>query len=149
MNRLELVNRVRRYFKTSELVCPHTISRFGEVRSWQFLDTDALHVLLVLREDILKIPLICNTATHTQRGLRCNCCEIVKKKTQEGVQYLSAHILGKGFDLVSNEMTAADMRARIKRYKYLLPCNVRIEADVNWLHIDTIDTGDRVYEFRA
>lgn len=142
-----LIEELKKYFNIKELVCPHVHEKFGE-RAWIFLDTMALHLLLVLRRDILKVPLVCNTKSLTQRGLRCNRCEIVSGKTSP---YLSAHVTGKGFDLSSSAMSAEEMRLKISENVDLLPCKVRIEQDVNWLHIDVYDemTKERIKYFRA
>lgn len=148
MERQQIVEQVRRYFDISELVCPHTLDKWGG-RSWQFLDTQALHTLLVLREDVLQVPLICNTKTLTQRGLRCNLCEIPRNKTAAGKQYLSAHTMGKAFDLSSKELSAEEMRVLIRASADKLPCNIRLEAGVSWLHFDVFDTGERVAIFRV
>ena len=107
-----------------------------------FLVTIYLHTLLVLRRDILKVHLVCNTTTLTQRGLRCNLCDIVKEKTEDDIVYLSAHHLGIGGDLSSPEMTAEEMRKKIEEKQDLLPYPVRIELKVNWLHIDCYDMGN-------
>lgn len=130
-----LIEELKKYFNIKELVCHHVYEKFGE-RAWIFLDTMALRLLLVLRRDILKVPLVCNTKTLTQRGLRCNLCEIVRGKTSP---YLSAHVTGKGFDLSSPAMSAEEMRLKIAENVDLLSCKVRIEQDVNWLHIDVYD----------
>lgn len=133
-----LIEELKKYFNIKELVCPHVYEKFGE-RAWIFLDTMALCLLLVLHRDILKVPLVCNTKTLTQRGLRCNLCDIIKKKTADGKAYLSPHSLGKAWDLSSPAMSAEEMRLKIAENVDLLPCKVRIEQDVTWLHIDTYD----------
>lgn len=140
MTRSEIITALKRYFKIQELVCPHVFAKHGEI-SWMFLSTLYLHTLLVLRRDILKVPLVCNTTTLTQRGLRCNLCEIVKAKTDADIVYLSAHHLGIGGDLSSPEMTAEEMRRKIEDNSDLLPYPIRMEKGVNWLHIDCYDTG--------
>lgn len=142
-----LIEELKKYFNIKELVCPHVYEKFGD-RAWIFLDAMALRLLLVLRRDILKVPLVCNTKTLTQRGLRCNRCEIVRDKTSP---YLSAHVTGKGFDFSSPAMTAEEMRLKISENVDLLPCKVRIEQDVNWLHIDVYDemTKERIKYFRV
>lgn len=58
-----LIEELKKYFNIKELVCPHVYDKFGE-RAWIFLDTMALRMLLVLRRDILKVPLVCNTKTE-------------------------------------------------------------------------------------
>lgn len=138
MTRAETITQLRAFFDVSELVCPHTLARFGE-KSWQFFDTATLHTLLVLRRDILNVPMTVNAGKSSQRGLRCNMCELVKgKKTQ----YLSAHIMGKGFDVVSSKMTAQEMRDTIVANEDKLPVPIRIENGVSWLHFDTFDPSN-------
>lgn len=143
MERSEIINDLKKYFKIQELVCPHVYNKYGE-KSWMFLSTDSLHLLLVLRVRILNVPLICNSYSKnlTQRGFRCNLCELNKDKTIKGVLSISAHSTGKGWDLTSPNMTAEEMRQKIQEKTHLLPYNVRIEKDVNWLHIDVYNTMD-------
>lgn len=83
-----------------------------------------------------------------QRGLRCNLCELVKSKK---IPYMSAHKLGKGDDFTVEGMTAQEAREKIKENAHLLPFPLRMEADVNWLHIDSMSTpnGQKVYEFKS
>lgn len=150
MTRAEIINALRPYFDVDELVCDHTYAKFGAVQSWNFLDTVYLHVLLVIRRDILKKPMWCNSKTKHQRGLRCNRCEMVRGKSSV---YLSAHVLGKAGDFDVTGMTAEQARQKIKENAHLLPCPVRLEKGVSWLHIDVRpdDTrpGQKVIEFSA
>lgn len=142
MSRTEIIKELRRYFDVEELVCPDVLKKYGE-RAWQFFDTALLHTLLVVRRDILKVPLYANDGvSFTQRGLRCNLCELNKSKTDSRNLYMSAHSLGKAVDMVSPKMTAQQMRDKIAENADLLPYNVRMERDVSWLHIDTYDTGN-------
>lgn len=150
MTREEIIKALRPYFEVSELVCDHTFQKFGE-RSWQFLDTDLLHCLLIIRRDIIKMPLYCNSRTAHQRGLRCNRCQIVRSKTDV---YLSPHCMGKALDLTCGvpSMTAEKMRRLIKDNANLLPCPIRLEAEVSWLHFDVLPQygiTQKVYEFKA
>lgn len=148
MTRSEIIRALHDYFQVSELVCEHTHSKWGE-RSWQFLDTDFLHCLLIIRRDILKVPMVCNHSGANQRGLRCNRCDLVKGK--ESV-YLSSHVLGKAGDFTVQGMTAQQARSRIRNMAHLLPCNIRIEGGVSWLHFDVLPQygiTDKVYEFTA
>lgn len=146
MTREDIIRDLRRYFQIAELVCNHTHSRWGE-RSWQFLDTDYLHALLIIRRDILQVPMTCNHDGARQRGLRCNMCELVKGKTRN---YISSHILGKAGDFTPKGMTAEQARQRIKENAHLLPCPIRLEAGVEWLHFDVLPqygVTEKVYEF--
>lgn len=149
MRRNDVIQELSEYFNVNELVCSHTYAKHKEA-SWQFLDTDWLHCLLIIRRDILKVPMICNNGSnYTQRGLRCNVCELVKGKSSN---YLSAHIFGKAGDFTVKGMTAEQAREKIKENAYLLPCNIRLEGGVSWLHFDTMNQWgieDKVYEFRV
>lgn len=152
MKRSEVIKELKKYFDIRELVCPHTYNVWKD-RAWLFLQTDALRILLALRIDILKVPMVVNTyhtgQNVTQRGLRCNLCPLMKDSTLKNKLYLTAH-RGGAWDIVftsSSDMTAAKARKTIIEKKHLLPCNVRIEKDVNWLHIDVYDMDEKVYSF--
>lgn len=150
MTRAEVIQNVRQHFQLNELVCGHTLRAFGD-KAWNFLDTEALRVLLILRREVLRVPLVCNAGQHTQRGLRCNLCDLVKTKTSKGAIYLSQHTMGKAFDLTSKEMTAEQMRKAIEENADKFPVPLRIEDGVTWLHVDVQDngTGKKVYRFKA
>ncbi len=148
MTRQEILTAIKPYFDIDELVCDHTYKKWGE-QAWQFLDTDYLHALLIIRRDILKKPMWCNSTQKKQRGLRCNRCQMVRDKT--GV-YLSSHVLGKAGDFTITGMTAEEARQKIKANASLLPCNIRIEKGVNWLHFDVLPQygiTQKVYEFNG
>ena len=148
MTREEILNEIKRYFDVSELVCDHIYAKWSE-KAWQFLDTDLLHCLLIIRRDIIKAPMYCNSKTAHQRGIRCNRCQLVREKTSV---YLSSHILGKARDLSCPTMKAEKMRELIKANANLLPCNIRIEGGVSWLHFDVLPQygiNQKVYEFQA
>jgi hypothetical protein len=60
--------------------------------------------------------------------------------------------LGKAGDFIVKGMTAEQAREKIKENADLLPCNIRIEGGVTWLHFDTMNQWgieDKVYEFRV
>lgn len=146
MTRDEIIKALGRYFYVSELVCDHTLAKWGE-KSWQFLDTAFLHNLLVIRRDILQLPMICNHEGANQRGLRCNRCELVKDKPSV---YLSSHVLGKAGDFTVQGITAQEARSRIRNNAHLLPYPLRMEGGVSWLHIDVLPQygiTSKVYEF--
>jgi hypothetical protein len=91
----------------------------------------------------------CNEGSAQQRGMRCNRCEIVREKANV---YVSSHILGKAGDFSVKGMTAEEARQKIKANAHLLPCNIRIEGGVSWLHIDTLPQSgiiQKVYEFKV
>jgi hypothetical protein len=148
MTRDEIIKALHKYFQVRELVCEHTFSKWGE-RSWQFLSTDYLHNLLVIRRDILQAPMVCNHDEANQRGLRCNMCELVQEKNGA---YLSSHVLGRAGDFTIKGFTAQEARSRIRNMAHLLPYPLRMEGGVSWLHIDTLPQfgiTSKVYEFTA
>ena len=148
MTRAEILTAIKTYFDLDELVCPHVYSKWGE-KAWQFLDTDYLHCLLIVRRDILQKPMYCNGKGKTERGLRCNRCSIVRGKSGP---YLSAHVLGKAGDFTVVGMSAEDARKAIKANASKLPCNIRLEKGVTWVHMDTLPQygiTQKVYEFSA
>lgn len=153
MTRSEILSALKPFFTIDELVCDHVCAKWGE-GAWNFLDTDYLHALLIIRRDILRLPMWCNTSTRKQRGLRCNRCQLVRSSNKP---YLSAHVLGKAGDFNIVGMNASVARERIKAAADLLPCKVRLEKwdaqgnEISWLHIDTIDDpkNPKVYEFHA
>ena len=86
-----------------------------------------------------------------QRGLRCNLCELVKTKKSI---YLTSHGFGKALDLTCSAptMTAEKMRELIKANASKLPCPIRIEKGVSWLHFDVLPqygVTAKVYEFNG
>lgn len=148
LDREQIIRELHRFFQIRELVCAHTHSKWGE-RAWQFLDTNYLACLLIIRRDILQLPMICNEGGANQRGLRCNRCELVAEKSSV---YLSSHILGKAGDFTVQGITAQEARSRIRSMAHLLPCPIRLEGGVSWLHFDVLSQYGitaKVYEFQG
>lgn len=146
MKRTEVIKELKKYFAVKELVCDHTYAKLGE-GAWQVHPTFALECLLILRRDVIKKPMVCNTKEHHQRGFRCNLCPIVKEKDEA---YLSGHTLGIGWDFTVLGMTAQEARNRIKEASGKFPHPCRIEGGVKWLHFDCVaqdGVTDNVYEF--
>ena len=141
--RIETINALKGYFRIRELVCDHTYNKWGE-QSWQFLDTEWLQTLLVLRRDILQTGMICNNSSMHQRGLRCNMCNLVSTKNRV---YLSAHVLGKAGDFTVTGMTADEARKKVVEKADLLPYPVRMEEGVSWLHIDVLPVSENKITF--
>ena len=89
----------------------------------------------------------CNTSNLTQRGFRCNLCQLVSSNQ---TIYLSAHILGKAGDFTVCGFTAEEARNKIIQNEHLLPYPIRMEKNVTWLHIDTLpqhNIVEKVYMF--
>ena len=155
MKREEIIKEIKDkgYFVIQELVCRHTYTRFGDM-SWQFLDTELLHTLLVIRQNIGRAIYVNNWdsgGSLSQRGLRCNICQLVKSKTANNQIYLTAHSNGAGVDFDVKGMTAPEVRKWIKANAHLLPYAIRLEEAVTWVHLDIYDpcNGKKINTFSA
>lgn len=140
---------------TKEITCPHVWAKYGE-KSVRFFRKEALETLDVIRNVIVCAPLIINNGKNlTQRGLRCNICELVANKTKAGKMYLTAHSFGAGFDISSPKYTADQIRDLIIKNQDKLPYKIRIESPIDaptWVHFDVLcdpDQKEKVYIFRA
>ena len=155
MNRTDIIKELKEFFGIQELVCPHTFNAFGE-KSWQFFDRDFLEALLILRRDVIKTEMYVNDwhkgGIFSQRGFRCNICDLTKSKTVKNLIYLTAHANGAGVDATVKGRTAEQARQLVKDNAHLFPMKVRIEKGVSWLHFDVYDdpeTNQKVYEFKG
>jgi hypothetical protein len=155
VERKEIIEKLKKYFTLPELVCPHVYRKYSESQIWSFFTTEALETLLVLREEILCKPFIINNwkngGSYSQRGLRCNVCVLCKEKTMLEKPYMSAHALGRAFDITVSGMEAEAARKIIVDDSDKLPYPIRLEDGVNWLHVDTMDlcNGKKVTLFNA
>lgn len=119
-----------------------------EIAFAQFFDEKLLVTIDIIRGEIIKAPLICNTwfqdGNRKNCGLRSEGCDVGVMKSQ--------HKLGKAADLICRDYTAEQMRQIIKENEHLLPYPIRIEENVNWLHIDCKDMnykGKKIYWFKG
>ena len=153
MKRNDLIKKLKENFKIQELVCPHCYNKFGD-KSWQFISTELLSTLYILRYEIFKKPITINNwhnnGNFSQRGLRCNRCDLVKNKAHV---YLSAHILGKALDFNIKDMDTQDIYDTIKDNIHLFEYPIRIERNsTTWCHIDVyqpIDSENKLIEFNV
>ncbi len=147
MKREEIIKELKKYFNIKELVCNHIYDRFGE-QAWMFLSTQLLHTILVLRTQIINLPMIVNTTSMKQRGMRCNMCELVKSKNSV---YVSAHLTGNGVDFTCSTKSAEEIRNLIKNNRDKLPYPIRLEEDVNWIHLDVYNncSGNKITTFKG
>lgn len=148
MTRNELIKEIKKYFQLKELVCPHCLETYGD-KCWQFLSTELLSTILILRTKVLNTPMIVNTKqNYTQRGLRCNMCQLVKSKKHT---YMSAHNLGKAIDFHTSKYTPEQCRQLIKDNIDEFEYPIRLEEGVNWVHVDcyTLDSSKKLVTFTA
>ncbi|UWG05923.1 MAG: Peptidase M15 [Bacteriophage sp.] len=63
---------------------------------------------------------------------------------------MSAHVLGEGCDFTSPDVSAEDIRKLIAENEDKLPYKIRLEKDVNWVHVDCYDNSDnKISYFKA
>lgn len=140
---------IKDYFDIRELTCPHVYDKFREY-AWNFFDPRLLDTLLVIREKIGK-PIYVNNwdmgGNFTQRGFRCNICPLVKEKTALEKLYITAHNQGMGVDFDVKGMSAEEVRKWIVDNKIFLPHPIRLESDVNWVHLDVRTDGMQAVTF--
>jgi hypothetical protein len=127
------------YFPSHELVCPHVYKKWGE-RALMFADKRLLDWLTWFRDTLGK-PVIINTYGEgghlTQRGYRCNLCQMVKDKTFANDMYLSAHTRFQAIDFNVPDMLDEEIRQWLDRHRGEMPCAIRIEKNtVGWVHVD-------------
>lgn len=140
---------IKDFFKIKELVCKDVYDKFGEA-AWAFLDPRLLQTLLFIRTNIGK-PMTINTwsagGKYSQRGYRCNLCELVKTKK---TLYASAHMEGMAADFDADGMTAEEVRTWLYNNRERLPYPIRVEKGTNWVHIDVRTTStEKITYFTA
>ncbi len=137
------------FFKLQELICPHVYNRFGDM-AWLFLDDKCVIILDWLRRSLDK-PIAVNDwhegGRFDERGLRCIQCSLVKERQEQGVVYVSAHLLGRAYDFDVDGMTADEVRVWLALNKSQIPYNIRLERNVSWVHMDTYDNGNKLTFF--
>lgn len=137
------MGKATKHFNTEELVSKRVFDVIGD-DAIKLFDPKALETLEVIRE-ILDVPLICNDwksgGSRDDCGYRDKLCTVGAAK--------SAHKEGIAFDLVSNRMSAKEMRKKIIENQDKLPYNIRLEEGITWLHFDLRDRGVKVYLFKA
>jgi hypothetical protein len=149
---------IPKYFELYELLPPELYtydmmaSEVARERAFaNYFDRKLLETIDIIRGEIIKAPLICNTwfqdGNRVASGYRTSKCPVGVAKSQ--------HKEGKAVDLVCNKYTAEQMRQMIKDNEDKLPYPIRIEEGVSWLHIDTKDFSnttkkhEKIYFFKG
>jgi len=139
------------YFTIDELVCPHVYDKFGEI-AWQFFDQRLLITIDLIREKIGRPIYINDWQVHgnfNERGFRCLQCPIVRQAWRKNLVYVSPHITGQAVDFDVQGMVASEVRLWIAKNEKILPYPIRLEANVNWVHLDTRDAEKgKIYLFK-
>lgn len=145
---------IPRNFSIKEVVCRHVYDKFivqhgwKEEDVWEFFDLRLRETLDFLRMKFgreIKVNNWSAGGSNTQRGLRCNMCELVKKKTSA---YMTPHF-GQGVDFDVKGLTSQEARDMIVGWADELPHPIRLEDGVNWVHLDVrVKKGHKVYLFK-
>lgn len=138
-----------KYFNIKELVSPIVYNKFGE-QAWMFFDEDLLSELDYIREAFGSAIIINNWATGgtlKQCGLRSNMDDLVKSKK---TLYLSAHCMGKGFDLHAKNgnnkllyeyVYNLIIAKKLKHFKRL----ENISKTPSWVHVDSFNSTQTIF----
>lgn len=135
------------HFGIKELVSPIVYDKWGE-QAWMFFSADVLEDLDTIR-DTYKSPIIINNWANNlkQCGLRSNMDELVKSKK---TLYLSAHTMGKGFDLhcmyghnkkLWEHCYNLILHKKLKTFKRL----ENFKDTPTWIHIDGFQSNNIVF----
>ena len=135
------------YFDIKELVSPIVYDKWGE-QAWMFFSADTLKDLDLIRETYGHPIIINNWANGLKQcGLRSNMDEMVKSKK---TLYLSAHTMGKGFDLhcfyghnnkLWQHCYSLILCGKLKTFKRL----ENIKNTNGWCHIDAFQSDNIVF----
>lgn len=140
------------YFGIRELVSPVVFNKWGQ-KAWMFFEEDTLKELDYIRESFGS-PIIINNwyngGSLKQCGLRSNLDDIPKGKTKQNTLYLSAHTMGKAFDLHSawgnhrklfEHIQDLIKRGKLKKFKRLENFN----DTLTYVHTDTFQTDSIIF----
>lgn len=135
-----------KYFKLYELL-PKSLYK-NENTGWNMIDERLLRTIDFVRE-LLGVPLTVNTWKQGgPRGFSCARTPDSKEYSKGSYHSVRPDRLVMACDMVSNKLTAAEMRKIIKDNADKLPYPVRLENGVSWLHIDVVEKpGYKVYIF--
>ena len=158
MDRQQIIDELKQYFKTHELVGPNVYHKYnGDDRCFSVFRTDILHCLLIIRKELGKKITVNNWywgGIFDERGFRDNLQPIAEERTLDRRLYLSGHVLGAAFDFHVEGMSSERVREWCKDNFRLFPCKIRLEHKLNgniisWVHIDTkwFEDTPKVYLF--
>lgn len=142
--------KANKYFDVKELVSSKIYGKYGD-NAIKFLNKKALTVLENVRE-IIEVPLVCNNwakgGSRNYSGYREPGCGVGSPG--------GWHYKGMAFDLVSDKLTAKEMRKILEKNQDKLIYPIRVEkwsggAEISWLHIDVAPNthGKKLYFFKA
>ena len=143
------------YFSIKELVSPVVYQRWGE-QAWMFFDELTLIDLDNIRNS-WKSPIIINNwsggGNLKQCGLRSNLDQIPNDCTKNGKLYLSAHCMGKAFDLhdklgrnkqLFEHVYSLILTNKLKTFKRIENWNATSSSG-GWVHTDTFQSDKIIF----
>lgn len=143
------------YFSIKELVSPVVYNAWGE-KAWMFFDESVLKDLDSIRETWGSPIIINNWATGgslRQCGLRSNMDDICRQKNAAKQLYLSAHCMGRGFDLhdkLGRNLKLYDFVLHLLKTKKLYSFK-RLEnweqthTGGGWIHVDCFQADSIIF----
>jgi len=126
-----------KYFTIQELVPPETYEVYGE-RLWYYFDQNVLKAMDMLRQYFGPCTVNNWSYNHTGETFRYRG---YRPYTYSGGSPLSAHRCFKAADSHFKNAHPQEVRDYPIESNGLAGIVKRIEDDVNWVHIDTIDFG--------
>ena len=144
-----------RNFGIKELVSPVVYQKFGD-GAWMFFSEDVLRDLDTIRDTWGGSIIINNwqwNGTLKQCGLRSNLDQIPKDKTRREQLYLSAHCMGKAFDL--HDRTGRNKKLWEHVYSLILSGKLKAfkrmenwkatSTDGGWVHVDSFQANNIIF----
>ena len=125
-----------KYFDVEEIASKYVCEKMKKEEIYSLFDEKLKAVIMWLRIQIGR-PIYANDwkwgGDFSQRGYRTNDDPVCKKQK---FAPKSAHFEGKALDFDISGMRAETVREWIRQHKDEAPHPFRVEAGVNWLHID-------------
>jgi hypothetical protein len=138
-----------RHFKIHEIVCQHVFKKYSEQQLWSYFD-ERLLITIDFLGDQFGTAYANNWfwgGDKSQRGYRCNLCQLIRESTDAGQTNCSAHARAQAADLIFKNFTATQIRLWIGKNYQLLPFPIRVERNVDWLHIGVDNWGTNKVEY--
>lgn len=158
----KLYDEFLKFFDVREIVSEEVYEVFKHYGDYYFLsrfDLRLIEHILFVRKRLSKAITI-NTwmwGGHlSERGLRSNVSNIVRRQTSANQPYLSGHPLAMALDYDVEGESAEEHREWLKEIQNELPHQIRLENllngdPINWVHVDMCDDprNPKVYEFNV
>ena len=146
------------YFDIDEWCCPEVVEGYKKFAplnalghfAWNFFDIRLLIIMEAIRIAIGKPIYVNDYNVHgpfSQRGFRCVQCALMKAVYKLGTLFTDPHALGKAIDFTVEGMTAQEVRDWLVANQAMLPYPIRLEQNVEWVHLDVLNNSANKIEF--